>query len=72
MKARDRPRLLIRELRTCQMKIWIFLIKRPADDEPTPCMYWGNSSLASARRMVETWPYRVSDAHEIDVEPSKT
>lgn len=52
------------------MKIWIFLVMRPDDSEPTPVMYWGNPDLPLARRMVETWPYRISDSREIDVEPT--
>jgi hypothetical protein len=53
------------------MKIWAFLVKRPDDDEPVPVMYWGASEITVARRMVETWPYRVSDPQEIDLEQSK-
>lgn len=53
------------------MKIWVFLVQRPGDDDPLPCMYWGNSDLASARRMVETWPFRVSEAHEIEATVGK-
>lgn len=51
------------------MKIWVFLVMRPDDPEPVPVMYWG-AELSVARRMVETWPHRISDAHELDVEPS--
>jgi hypothetical protein len=54
------------------MKIWVFLAQRPDETEPVPCMYWGNPDLALARRMVETWPHRISDAQELDVMPAPT
>jgi hypothetical protein len=53
------------------MKVWVFLVQRPVDKEPVPVMYWGASELHVARRTVEIWPNRISDARELDLETSE-
>jgi hypothetical protein len=52
------------------MKMWVFLVQHPDDKEPHPVLYWGASELTVARYMVKTWPYRVSDSQELDVDPT--